>query len=209
MSSFGRGLQPSFSMHFRAIGNWAKSGNMSKWFCGSYREYIPDHYQLGYQITSYANTKFDENVWNKVVRFAVRNPYVIATTWAGLRLVEIQSDGSSRQIKTGRPEIEEKGSELIIKCHPAEGEFTIRCTEQSLNIVFDSDKQWALELTTATGKELPFNQISGDAIKAEFNGHPYSIEAVRGNFVASDNGAYVLRIMPSDSAITIDCNLSR
>lgn len=129
--------------------------------------------------------------------------------WAGLRLVEIQSDGSSRQIKTGRPEIEEKGSELIIKCHPAEGEFTIRCTEQALYIAFDSDKQWALELTTATGKQLPFNQISGDAIKAEFNGHPYSIEAVRGNFVASDNGAYVLRIMPSDSAITIDCNLSR
>ena len=131
------------------------------------------------------------------------------SAWAGLRLVEIQSDGSSRQIKTGRPEIEEKGSELIIKCHPAEGEFTIRCTEQALYIAFDSDKQWALELTTATGKELPFNKISSDAIKAEFNGHPYSIEAVRGNFVASDNGAYVLRIMPSDSAITIDCNLSR
>ena len=131
------------------------------------------------------------------------------SAWAGLRLVEIQSDGSSRQIKTGRPEIEEKGSELIIKCHPTEGEFTIRCTEQALYIAFDSDKQWALELTTATGKQLPFNKISGDAIKAEFNGHPYSIEAVRGNFVASDNGAYVLRIMPSDSAITIDCNLSR
>ena len=131
------------------------------------------------------------------------------STWAGLRLVEIQSDGSSRQIKTGRPEIEEKGSELIIKCHPAEGEFTIRCTEQALNIVFDSDKQWALELTTATGKVLPFNKISSDAIKAEFNGHSYSIEATRGHFAASDNGAYVLRIMPSDSAITIDCNLSR
>ena len=85
MSSFGRGLQPSFSMHFRAVGNFAKSGNLSKWFCGSYREHIPDHYQLGYQITSYADTKFDENVWDKVVRFAVRNPYVIATTWAGLR----------------------------------------------------------------------------------------------------------------------------
>ena len=85
MSSFGRGLQPSFSMHFRTVGNFAKTGNLSKWFCGSYREYIPDHYQLGYQITSYADTKYDENVWDKVVRFAVRNPYVIATTWAGLR----------------------------------------------------------------------------------------------------------------------------
>ncbi len=86
MSSFGRGLQPSFTMHYRAVGNFTlEKRSMSKWFCGSYKEYIPDHYQLGYQITSYADTKFNENIWDKVVRFAVRNPYTIFTTWAGLR----------------------------------------------------------------------------------------------------------------------------
>ena len=86
MSSFGRALQPSFTMHYRAVGNFTKERrNNDKWFCGSFREYIPDHYQLGYQLTAYANTKYDENVWNKIVRFAVRNPYVIATTNVGLR----------------------------------------------------------------------------------------------------------------------------
>ena len=85
MSSFGRALQPSFTMHYRAVGNIALDRGIDKWFCGSYREYIPNHYQLGYQITSYANTKFDENVWNKVVRYAVRNPYVIATTYFGMK----------------------------------------------------------------------------------------------------------------------------
>ena len=85
MSSFGRGLQPSFTMHYRAVGNFSLDRNLNKWFCGSYQEYIPDHYQLGYQITAYANTKYDENIWDKVVRFAVRNPYTIATTYVGMK----------------------------------------------------------------------------------------------------------------------------
>ena len=85
ISSFGRALQPSFTMHYRAMGNFSKDRDLSKWFCGSYKEYIPDHYQLGYQITSYGNTKYDENIWDKIVRFAVRNPYVFATTYVGMR----------------------------------------------------------------------------------------------------------------------------
>ena len=84
MSSFGRALQPSFTMHYRAVGNIASEKNFNKWFCGSYCEHIPDHYQLGYQITSYANTKYDENIWNNIVRFAVRNPYTIATTYVAM-----------------------------------------------------------------------------------------------------------------------------
>ena len=85
MSSFGRALQPSFTMHYRAMGNFSRDKDLSKWFCGSFKEYIPDHYQLGYQVTSYGNTKYNENIWDKIVHFAVRNPYVLATTYVGMR----------------------------------------------------------------------------------------------------------------------------
>ena len=34
--------------------------NIDKWFCGSYRDYIPDHYELGYQICSYAYERYGE-----------------------------------------------------------------------------------------------------------------------------------------------------
>ena len=51
MSSFGRGLQPSFTLEYRVLGRrLLDRRNPDKWFCGSYREYVPDHYQLGYQI---------------------------------------------------------------------------------------------------------------------------------------------------------------
>ena len=85
MSSFGRALQPSFTMHYRAMGNIAQERGFNKWFCGSYREYIPNHYQLGYQITAYANTKYNENIWDKIVHYSVRNPYVLATTYVAMR----------------------------------------------------------------------------------------------------------------------------
>lgn len=87
MSSFGRGLQPSFSMGYRAMGRVGRDykgrrdrRNIDKWFCGSYRDYIPDHYELGYQICSYAYARYDENVWDKVAWFGSRNPYMLATT---------------------------------------------------------------------------------------------------------------------------------
>ncbi len=80
-SSFGRGLQPSFSMGYRAIGNvGADRRNPDRWFCGSYLDYIPDHYELGYQVCSYAYARYGENIWNKVTRFGARNPYMLATT---------------------------------------------------------------------------------------------------------------------------------
>ena len=92
MSTFGRGLQPSFSMAYRAIGEGVglsykgkKRKNIDRWFCGSYRDYIPDHYALGYQLSAYAYDRYGENVWDKVGRYAVRNPYLFATTHVGLK----------------------------------------------------------------------------------------------------------------------------
>lgn len=91
MSSFGRGLQPSFTIGYRAMGRVGRDRrdgryrrNIDKWFCGSYRDYIPDHYQLGYQICAYAYDRFGENVWDKVAWYGSRNPYVLATTRVAL-----------------------------------------------------------------------------------------------------------------------------
>lgn len=86
MSSYGRGLQPSFTMGYRAIGdNMLNRKNVDKWFCGSYKEYIPDHYQLGFQIVDYSYTHYKENIWDRVAFYSVRNPYVISTTSTALK----------------------------------------------------------------------------------------------------------------------------
>ncbi len=86
MSSFGRGLQPSFTMGYRAIGrDMLTRRNLDRWFCGSYLAYTPDHYELGYQAVSYAYTRYDDHVWNQVAHYGVRNPYVVATVSTALK----------------------------------------------------------------------------------------------------------------------------
>ncbi|MFI3304334.1 MAG: hypothetical protein SNF68_06115 [Rikenellaceae bacterium] len=81
LSTYGRGLQPSFSMGYRAIGrDMLDRKNIDRWYSGSYLEYIPDHYQLGYQLVDYTYTKYNENIWQKVAERGVRRPYYVITT---------------------------------------------------------------------------------------------------------------------------------
>ncbi len=86
MSAFGRGLQPSFTMHYRATGDvgdphYAKD----YWFCGSYRTFVPDHYCLGYQMVRWSYNHYDEFIFDKLAWFTARNPYYFAPMTVGLR----------------------------------------------------------------------------------------------------------------------------
>jgi len=77
LSNSGRGRVPSFSMELRA--QILENGNYSydKAVNGSYRNYIPDHYMLGYEMVARARQiKSDPEVWAKTLRFVARNPYL-------------------------------------------------------------------------------------------------------------------------------------
>ncbi len=152
-SAFGRGLQPSWTMHYRAVsgnasltehrrspqagevsreGNNAHSddgnasltghrrspqaGEVSRegnnahsddgrlrrkgrqngavgsdayssdyWFSGSFRDYVPDHYRLGYQMVRWSYDRFDKFIWDDVARYVARNPQFIAPMSFGLK----------------------------------------------------------------------------------------------------------------------------
>lgn len=83
-SLFGRALQPSFTMHYRAVGRRILEGtNPDKWFSGSYNEYIPNHYHLGYQMVTAANTMQGRYAWGEIMDYARKHPYTIAPfEWA-------------------------------------------------------------------------------------------------------------------------------
>ncbi len=91
MSAFGRGLQPSFTMHYRAmarqiggeVGSRAYSGDY--WFSGSFRDFVPDHYRLGYQLVRWVNNEYGRFVWDDVARFVSRNPYMVVPMSVALR----------------------------------------------------------------------------------------------------------------------------
>lgn len=87
-SLFGRGVQPSFSMHYRAVGREVLEGkNIDRWFSGSYADYIPNHYELGYRLVTHANQRAGRYVWGDVIDHSARRPYLIASHQQGMKRV--------------------------------------------------------------------------------------------------------------------------
>lgn len=86
MSAFGRGLQPSWTMHYRAVGDVGTDKySTDYWFSGSFRDYVPDHYRLGYQMVRWSYDHFGEFIWDDIARYVARNPQWIVPMGFGMR----------------------------------------------------------------------------------------------------------------------------
>ncbi len=67
----GRGRLPLFKTRFLTIMDINKPFGYEKMRCGSYNNYIPDHYALGYQMVNYGRRKFGNDIWASVFKEAV------------------------------------------------------------------------------------------------------------------------------------------
>jgi hypothetical protein len=70
VSDQGRGRLPFFFNSYRSL--WAGNKNYSwmKLRNGSYRDYVPDHYPLGYMLVAYGRERYGDDFWKKVTRDA-------------------------------------------------------------------------------------------------------------------------------------------
>lgn len=95
VSTFGRARQPRFTLEFRAMGNIAdKYRNPDKFFCGSYRDFIPDHYQMGYQMVSYGNKMMGRVMANEMASYGPRHPWtIVSTSWRMNKLFGLSEHG--------------------------------------------------------------------------------------------------------------------
>ncbi|MDR2894668.1 MAG: hypothetical protein LBU97_04325 [Alistipes sp.] len=102
-SAFGRGLQPSWTMHYRAVNGGSDgdirlrknsrqtgavgSGEYARdyWFSGSFRDHVPSHYNLGYQMVRWSYDRFGEFIWDDAARYVSRNPQFIVPMTIGLK----------------------------------------------------------------------------------------------------------------------------
>ena len=72
VSTQGRGRLPSFFNGMKSLKIENKKYSWMKLRSGSYRDYTPDHYELGYQLVAYGYEKYGENFWRKVTQDAVQ-----------------------------------------------------------------------------------------------------------------------------------------
>ncbi|HKL09419.1 MAG TPA: hypothetical protein VJ896_11635 [Bacteroidales bacterium] len=82
LSSFGRGRLPYFKRGIRTILlEDEKEYSFDKILFGSYKDYVPNHYEYGYHFTAYVRTKYGADSWSKVVDHVAQHSFTLLPTY--------------------------------------------------------------------------------------------------------------------------------
>lgn len=75
LSGSGRGRLPSFEMELKThLLSGKKPYSLSKAYLGSYKDFVPDYYRLGYQMVSYARGEYGDDYWSGALDYIGRKP---------------------------------------------------------------------------------------------------------------------------------------
>jgi hypothetical protein len=78
LTQSGRGRTPSFQKQLKAlIVDNKKTYNYDKILNGSFKDFVPDYYEYGYQMVTWALTKNDPQIWNKVLKLTGEQPFTL------------------------------------------------------------------------------------------------------------------------------------
>jgi hypothetical protein len=76
-SKSGRGRSPDFTMDLKAQIIDKKTYPYDKALFGSFKNYVPDHYTLGYNLVVNGNIKYGSRLWNNALNNTARKPYTL------------------------------------------------------------------------------------------------------------------------------------
>jgi hypothetical protein len=82
----GRGRSAAFRKQLKAL-TLEKPGmyKYDKIVNGSYRNFVPDHYESGYQMVTWAVAKYDHQIWNRALDNTARQPFTVNPVNLSLR----------------------------------------------------------------------------------------------------------------------------
>jgi hypothetical protein len=86
LTSSGRGRMPSFYMPIRTLLlDSDRFFSYDKFLHGSYRDYVPDRYQYGYQMVSAMRREYGPGIWENTLDKTARRPYYLAPFYWSIR----------------------------------------------------------------------------------------------------------------------------
>jgi len=92
LSNTGRGRQPFFEMGLKAqMLETGKIYSFSKATMGSYRHYIPNHYELGYLMVRYGRRNYGDQFWINFQNHAARKPFLLNPTYFSMKKYGLRS----------------------------------------------------------------------------------------------------------------------
>lgn len=76
-SKSGRGRSPDFTMDLKAQVLNKKIYSYDKAQFGSFKDYVPDHYTLGYELVVNGFINYGSKLWNNTLNKVARQPYIL------------------------------------------------------------------------------------------------------------------------------------
>ena len=86
LTGSGRGRVPSFQKQLKAM--MIEKGSVYKYdkiVNGSFRDFVPDHYQYGYQMAAWSYAKYNPDMWKKALNLTAGAPFLINPVNLSLR----------------------------------------------------------------------------------------------------------------------------
>lgn len=123
---------------------------------------------------------------------------------AGIRVVGIDADGSTHAWPTGRPSVEEKGTDSLLITIPIEagGTITVLCRPEGMEFaVKDAPGTWALEMTWNPDQQSAVIGADPRAIRYQHNGFDYAA-TFRNARVSGDSNPFLVE--PEAGSVTLD-----
>ena len=85
LSQAGRGRRPAFEQEIKAQVLEKQIYHYDKAYFGSYKDYVPNHYHMGYLYVAGARHKYGADVWEKALDEAGKKPWSITPFNRGLK----------------------------------------------------------------------------------------------------------------------------
>lgn len=130
LSNAGRGRQASFSMDYRAQLIEKGKYSFDKAYLGSYKDYVPNHYKLGYWIVGKSREKFGADVWANALQRIGKHPFSLTPLNSSLK----RSTGfSAKQLYSGifeqlsgewKQDLSGRGTDSLIVVSPSRKNYT-------------------------------------------------------------------------------------
>lgn len=126
---------------------------------------------------------------------------------AGIRLKALV-DGEEVLLKGGAPKITSRKRGRLDVSWPLTNvsgrlEMTFAEDRFTVGVKGNSNLHWYLDLEAPKYRQVPFTEVLGNVIRAQFEGHRYELRARRGTFAAGKDEE-ILRIVPRGNRIELD-----
>ena len=77
LSKYGRGRFPSFLVEHQAQVVDNKTFSYDKAYLGSFKDYVPNHYRLGYYLVANSRERYGSDIWEKAIKRVGTSPFSI------------------------------------------------------------------------------------------------------------------------------------